>query len=475
MEKHHWMELVPVDRYKVRASGMLHEFDRKILTMLYQPLIGSNGLSLYMTLWSELDQRGMWGEEMTHHTLMIQMHRPLKDIYEERLKLEGIGLLKVHMNKEDDVRSFIYELVPPLSPKVFFDDAVLNIFIYHRLGKTKYNSVKNFFLYPEVDTTMYKEVTRSFNEVFSSMHPSQLQSSLQSHEAEELFQVNGQELLDRTDKSTVNIYNDFFNFDLFYEGLSDAVIPKKAVTEKVKEAIVRLAFLYGIDHLQMKNVLMSAITGNEAIDIEQLRKSAREWYQFENGDAMPALTERIQPVKHQTMTKKEPVTEEERFVKELEQTSPRQLLVELSGGAEPSASDLKIIEDVMFKQKLLPGVINVLVHYVMLRTDMKLTKGYVEKIASHWARKKIRTVREAMAIAKEEHRQYQQWAETKNNPKAKGRSQKGTRTEMLPEWFGNNKVEEPVSEQPTNQEDEERRKLQEKLQKFQKNKVSKEG
>jgi replication initiation and membrane attachment protein len=469
MEKHHWMELVPVDRYQVRANGLLHEFDRKILTMLYQPLIGSNGLSLYMTLWGELDQRGMWGEETTHHTLMVYMHRPLKEIYEERLKLEGIGLLKVYRNTQDGVRNFIYELVPPLSPKAFLDDAVLNIFLYHRLGKTKYNSVKNFFLYPEIDTKMYDEITRSFNDVFSSMHPNQLESSLQADHVQELFISQGQELLDRTDKGEVKIYNTFFNFDLFYEGLSDAVIPKKAITEKVKEAIIKLAFLYGIDHLQMKNVLMSAITGNDVIDIEQLRKSAREWYQFENGDAMPALTERIQPLVYRTMEKKEPTTEEEMFVKQLEYTSPRQLLVELSGGAEPSGSDLKIIEDVMFKQKLLPGVVNVLVHYVMLRTDMKLTKGYVEKIASHWARKKIQTVQDAMAIAKEEHRQYQQWAETKNNPKVRTRNQKGTRTEMLPEWFGDNKEEMHTESDNENKRiEEERKKLQAELQKFKK-------
>jgi replication initiation and membrane attachment protein len=469
MEKHHWMELVPVDKYQVRTSGLLHEFDRKILTMLYQPLIGSNGLSLYMTLWSELDQNGMWGEETTHHTLMIHMHRPLKDIYEERMKLEGIGLLKVHMNIQDGVRSFIYELVPPLSPKAFFDDAVLNIFLYHRLGKTKYNSTKNFFLYPEIDTTMYKEITRSFNDVFSSMHPNQVESSLQSNDVHELFLLNGQELMDRTDNNEVKIHNTFFNFELFYEGLSDAVIPKKAITEKVREAIIKLAFLYGIDHLQMKNVLMSAITGNDSIDIEQLRKSAREWYQFENGDAMPALTERTQPLAYQTMVRKEPTTEAELFVKQLEQTSPRQLLVELSGGAEPSGSDLKIIEDVMFKQKLLPGVVNVLVHYVMLRTDMKLTKGYVEKIASHWARKQIRTVQDAMAIAKEEHRQYQQWAETKNNPKTRTKNQKSARTEMLPEWFGDNKEETRVDPENENQNiEDERKKLQEKLQKFKK-------
>ena len=51
-------------------------------------------------------------------------------------------------------------------------------------------------------------------------------------------------------------------------------------------------------------------------------------------------------------------------------------------------SGLAIVEDVMINQKLTPGVVNVLIYYVMLRSDMKLAKTYVEKIAGHWARKR---------------------------------------------------------------------------------------
>ncbi|OXB99476.1 helicase DnaB [Bacillus thuringiensis] len=101
------------------------------------------------------------------------------------------------------------------------------------------------------------------------------------------------------------------------------------------------------------------------------------------------------------------------LMKQLEEISPKQLLKEISGGAEATKADLRIVEDVMINQKLPPGVVNVLIYYVMLRNDMKLPKSYVEKLAGHWARKKISTVAEAMALVKEENRQYQEWAEKK--------------------------------------------------------------
>lgn len=89
----------------------------------------------------------------------------------------------------------------------------------------------------------------------------------------------------------------------------------------------------------------------------------------------------------------------------------------------------------MINQKLNSGVVNVLIQYCMLRTDMKLSKAFVEKIASHWARKKIKTVKEAMALAKDEHRKYIEWQKNKKNKPTSKR--KAVRTEKVPDWLEN--------------------------------------
>lgn len=105
--------------------------------------------------------------------------------------------------------------------------------------------------------------------------------------------------------------------------------------------------------------------------------------------------------------------QEEMLIKQLEEITPKQLLKEISGGVEVTIADLKIVEDIMINQKLRPGVVNVLIYYVLLRNDMILPKSYVEKVAGHWARKKVTTAREALALAKKENRQYQEWADRK--------------------------------------------------------------
>jgi len=411
----HWKDILPVDRYIVRSAALLHDYDRKILTLLYQPLIGAQAFSLYLTLWSELEQNRLWSEENTHHSIMTLQQTNLKTIYRERLKLEGIGLLKTFVKHDHEDRIFIYELQSPLTPRDFFNDGMLNVYLYNRLGKSKFLKVKKFFSDHELDTSVYKPITKSFNEVFTSFQPSEMVTNKEVEQ--DLERNNGEEFLTGTTNYQLEVSDDTFDFDLFFAGLSEVMIPMKSITPKVKDAITKLSFLYNINPIDMQNIAMGAIIDDESIDIERLRKAARDWYQFEHGNELPTLTERVQPIPFRTMTEQEPKTKDEELMKQLEIISPRQLLVEMSGGVEPSAVDLKIIEDVMFHQKLLPGVVNVLIYYVMLKTDMKLSKGYIEKIASHWTRKGVKTVKEAMALAKDENREYQNWAKGKKQAK----------------------------------------------------------
>lgn len=445
----HWQEMLPIDRYTVAASGLLHDYDRKVLTLLYQPLIGSVCFSLYMTLWAELEENRLWSSSNSHHSLMNFMDMGLKDIYEARLKLEGIGLLKVYVNKDEETRSFIYELLPPLTPEQFFLDGMLNIYLYKKLGRNQFMRLKRFFSEQKVKTaTGYEEVTKAFQDVFQSGHPGSFEIDDEVVQLMNESEVEG--YIGRQEQEGIQIGNEDFNFELLQAGLNESLVPKKAITVKVKESISNLAFLYGIDPIQMKNIVISAVNEDNEINIDELRKSARDWYQFQNQDQLPSLIDRVQPAIHQTH-KKQPETQEEELIRYLEITSPRQLLKDISGGAEPSKGDMQIIEDVMFQQKLLPGVINVLIQYVMLKTDMKLTKGYVEKIAGHWARKKIKTPQEAIALAKKEHRQYLDWAEGKKTASTTGNKKKPIRTEMLPDWFDEKSSSSAKKKEPQQQ------------------------
>ncbi len=424
----HWQELLPADQYKVSSAGLLHDYDRKVVTRLYQPLIGPICLSLYMTLWSELEENRLWSEPTNHYSLMNTIGLNLGEIYEARLQLEGIGLLNVYKKKTGDARQFVYEINPPLSPKQFFTDGMLNIYLFKRVGKAQYNRLKRFFADDMLPIDEYTNVTKTFAEMYASEH-----SLYVSDEAkEEEMPLQHQQFIDRQEGVEPTGFESHFNFDLFMAGLKSSLVPKKAFTPKIKSTIAKLAFLYGIEPLEMQKLTIGAVFDDE-IDEEHLRKSARDWYQIERRSDMPSLIQRVQPPKHRTQTA-QPQTPEEEYIRYLETTSPLDVMKHNHNGGEVVEADLKIIEGVMLNQNLNPGVVNVLIDYVMMRAEKKFPKNYVEKIAGQWSRMNVVTVREAMELARNEYRKYQSWLES-GEKESKGGHKKAIRTEMVPDWL----------------------------------------
>ncbi|WP_408015257.1 replication initiation and membrane attachment family protein [Rossellomorea arthrocnemi] len=462
MMKKHWNEIQPVDHYTVGTNGMLQEYDRKIITFLYQPLIGSICYSLYMSLWGEVEENRLWSTDSTHYHLMNVLSVNLQDVYEARMKLEGIGLLKAYENKDGEARSFLYELQPPLSAEEFFHDGMLNVYLYRKIGRTHYLRLKKFFTDVSVDKKQYTNITRSFQDVFTSEqinflhHDANVDSETGSGEQYMKYGKNDGLALDEVD----------FDFQLLLAGLSESMVPRKAFTPKVKETVLKLSYLYGIDPLQMKNIVLSSLDADDTIDIELLRKTARDWYGMQTGDQLPDLTTRMETKK--PVARDKPLSQEEELIEYLETTSPKDVLSDISNGGSPSKADLQAVEEVLMSQKLPIGVMNVLVQYVLLKTDMKLTKGYMEKIASHWSRKKVTSANEAMELAKKEHKQYLEWAEGKKESKS-NRRRKPIRTEKLPDWFKEDEVSEE-SDTPAEGYDfeAEKKKLEEELKNFRK-------
>lgn len=399
---YHWKELLPVDEYIVRTNGILQDFDRKVLTLLYQPLIGSICYSLYMTLWSEIEVNRLWGNKNTHSHLIKMTALNLQQIFEERKKLEGIGLLKTFVKEDESNRTFIYELQPPLSPKEFFNHDVFIVFLYNRLGKASFQKVKNFFNDVNIEEGSYKEVTRSFIDVYSFLKPSELNVS--NDEMENALYQNDEQMIERVDPSGIFIPESVFDFDLFFAGISKSLIRKEIFTEEIKEIIAKLAFLYSINPVDMAKTVMWTLNEDNQINVKLLREEARNYYQLHHGAKLPRLVYKTQPLQDLSLIGMEPQSENDRLIKQLDRQSPYEFLKSLSEGVEPTATDLQIIENIMINQKLNPGVVNVLLYYVMLKSDKKLNKNFIYTIAGHWARLQVKTVKEAMELAIEEER-----------------------------------------------------------------------
>ncbi|SDH33601.1 replicative DNA helicase loader DnaB [Alteribacillus persepolensis] len=432
--KLHWTELLPIDRFCVRTKDQLGDRDYKVLQLLYQPLTGVQAISLYNYLWSKLEKDSYWSREATHHEMMAMLHLPLDDIFQARRVLEGIGLLRTFRRKEETSTFFVYELQPPMTPSQFFQNDVLSVFLYNKLGKERYIELRNRFVIETVDTSAYSEVTAAFDDVFASLQYSEIHPQngfVPQDTDQDMAGVDKQENLSFNEEA--------FDFDLLKADLPVFIDADKILHDEIKTVIRRLAFVYQLDPLEMSRVVQQSLSNDDTLNQQELRKKVQEWYRFEHGNEPPALGLRTQPQQYRTMTNKEPVTETEKMAFFYEQTSPIRFLEMISDGAKVPMADVKLVETLIFDYQLQPGVVNVLIDYVLKTNNMKLHQNLVQKIAGHWSRKQIQTVKEAMELAKKEYRaakKTQQHNSKSNNQKGQGYySRPYVRKDKLPKWL----------------------------------------
>ena len=123
------LTILPADTYTVVNKTIIKTIDRKIITMLYQPIIGHIATSLYFTLIDDLDKHEINSDILTHHHLMSTMQLRLEDVTIARRKLEAVGLIKT-LIKEGNVNDYIYLIYSPLSPSDFLNHPILNVVLY---------------------------------------------------------------------------------------------------------------------------------------------------------------------------------------------------------------------------------------------------------------------------------------------------------------------------------------------------------
>ena len=135
------ISFLPADKYMVINKTVLTELDRQNLVNLYEPIIGSEAVSLYLTLWRDLERFHIVSMEYTHHHLMTLLKCNLEQIKKARITLEAVGLLKTYIEYKEP-NSYVYELYSPLNAKEFFLNPIFNVVLYNNIGAYEYDLLK---------------------------------------------------------------------------------------------------------------------------------------------------------------------------------------------------------------------------------------------------------------------------------------------------------------------------------------------
>ena len=308
--------LMPLDTFNVINHAYLNDSDRKLLIMLYQPIVGSIGISLYFNLWTFLDQELVLSETNIHKSLINIMGVSLKEIEESREKLEGIGLLKVYI-REGEINNYIYELYSPLNAYEFFSNPLLASILYTSLGNSGYKKTKEYFSVPKINMKEYTNITENFSDVFTS-------TKMMDTSAENIRRKNYER---------VGI-NSPIDIEDLLSMIPDIMLTHTKVSDSIKDLILKLSFIYNFDFDTTAEIVKNSINEKHNIDKEILKTNYRNFYQFENGDKIPSIIFKCQPdnlkkeITDNSMTSK--------IIYQFENTSPYKFICAKSKTSKPT-------------------------------------------------------------------------------------------------------------------------------------------
>ncbi len=179
-------------QYAVKRDFSLSALDYKILTMLYQPMIGAYAVSLYYTLYYHLssDKTGKSSTEQ-QRKLFLSLDLDLSEkgrkyFIEQTSKLEAVGLLQTsrQLLVEEEEYAYEYELYAPLNATEFFRNQHLILLLRDKVGKFMLLSIKEELFEPtgELHSNQHQEnLSIPFYDFF------RLNTQVIDHEIEEAF------------------------------------------------------------------------------------------------------------------------------------------------------------------------------------------------------------------------------------------------------------------------------------------------
>ena len=180
-------------------------------------------------------------------------------------------------------------------------------------------------------------------------------------------------------------------------------------------------------------LIRNSINDIHKIDKKQLRENADKYYSFNNLGKLPSLIYKNQPEYLRKQINDD--SKRSKIINMFETTSPYDFINSKYKNSNPTGTDLKIIAHLLLDLNLKRGVVNVLIDYVLKINNNRLSKAYVDTIASQWSKSNIETVEDAMKIAEDEYKKR----------KGKNSNIKVIKKEEKPEWFNQDIAENKAS------------------------------
>lgn len=436
-----WKELQPKNIYQGRKSYPLREEGKSSLLYLYQPLIGSEALSLYFILLSEIPLQKGVGPEGLHADLLSSLNCGIPQLYEARKKLEGIGLLEVFFKEDPSLGGcFIYELLEPIEPLAFFKDTLLSFLLLEKVGQRRFDQLIQLFQPEHFSTNDYQKITKKFLEVYRFNEKTYAADQEKLEKNQQSFTTKSTDLGKSMEQSTLD-----------WRFLTDWLAKKHIINldESLKEQLTMYHLLYGVDELTLGEWVVQAYDFSEqTVSVKELQRIVLVNQQTKRTNTLTNQKEEATSA-NQNETPKEATALTNatlQLVNEAKSIPPMKYLEALkqAKGGYVSKQETWLLQDLVSQSGLSNSLINILINYVLVIKDRpSLTASFVNTIANEWAQKKIMTPEEAIEHIRKTNSKVKQ--NTKNTNQNYSTNRRNVRREKLPDWVNQPKEEKKIS------------------------------
>ena len=371
--------------FQIQSQSDLSAADFKVLALLYQPLMGLEGQALYTTFYQLINKTGR--NSYTHQELFDLVNIKQVDFLKVRNKLEALNLLTVYQ-KED---IYLYFMKAPLTAKQFLMDTVFGSYLQAEIGEKNLNLLTEMFRIDIPSTEGYENITKPFDALYEFKSLSLLNV---------LHPLQG-----RVSNGGSHIKHQF-NYESFVENLSERLKNSQLLTDKFREQINKISFVYQFDVSDMIAVYEAAAKNRQVINFANLNLKAKQYYEQ----------------KHQLLTIKKKDLPTPTLIG---QASP-QVIIQKYAKTDQQGIALSVATQLLETNSVEPGIINVILMLVLKHKDGILPNiNYMEKVLHDWLNKGVQTTEDAINYSASLETQYQE----------KAAQSKNKRTAYEPDWL----------------------------------------
>lgn len=340
----------------VHGDFTMSSTDQKVLALLYLPIIKSDAFSLYEMLYS-LSLNKTEAGFAYHDFLLSFLGLEETRFLDARSHLEAVGLIETYRKESKDLYgkinvSYLYRILPPATPKKFFDDPLLRTALSSFVDGKMYLKLKSQFLTNQPEGfDSYRNISSGFKDVFS----------LTVDENAASLKDNGLLNISKSYKKQSG-----FSFSLLENKLHQESYVAK-IPDDEKKKIMDVCSIY-------------SVTEDEACDLVLKNTTTDDFFVYDGFLKDVQLMKKYVPMRKGNRSESYNQDGKNSQLLKLYTTITPKKLLSLYFNAEPAGFMMDFLMKLKNECQVDDSVLNVALDYSLKNTNREFRENYIEKV-----------------------------------------------------------------------------------------------